>query len=246
MWILSEPTLNFGAEGGNGEILYRVDNPVEGINVVVHTDANWISNIVVDSSITFSVSANDTAEARLAKLVVSYDTKSYILDINQAAGTVTPEPEPEPDPTPTPEPLPEGYDVALRATVLSGEYCDKVGSAYNYYIILSDVKCSHSRDIMQPNSYFYCFDIYAKSKSNSLPNGTYTIDLNDTHKAGTVAANVSPCVKTDGNGDFVGGMLGYEAGTLTVSNGKIVAELEMSNGEKHYLVYEGSLTLSYK
>ena len=41
-------------------------------------------------------------------------------------------------------------------------------------------------------------------------------------------------------------MLGYESGTLTVSENKIVGEFEMSNGEKHYIIYEGSLTLSYE
>ena len=252
--ILSDPVLNFTAEGGAGEVLYRLDNPVEGVSVGAKCDQAWVGHIVVGETITFVVEANDATLQRTAKFVVSYKVdgynKSYVLDIVQAANKPAPEPEPtpepEPDPTPDPEPLPDGYDVALRAACLSGEYCSQVGSAHNYYIILSDVKCSHWRDIEQPNTFFYCFDIYAKSKSNSLPNGTYTIDLNDTHKAGTVAANMSPCVKTDSNGNFVGGMLGYESGTLTVEENKIVGEFEMSNGEKHYVIYEGSLKLGYE
>jgi hypothetical protein len=257
LWILSDPVLNFTAEGGAGEVLYRLDNPVEGVSVGAKCDQAWVGNIVIGETITFVVEANDATLQRTAKFVVSYKVdgynKSYVLDIVQAANKPAPEPEPEPepepdpepDPTPDPEPLPDGYDVALRAACLSGEYCSQVGSAHNYYIILSDVKCSHWRDIEQPNTFFYCFDIYAKSKSNSLPNGTYTIDLNDTYKAGTIDANMSPCLKTDSNGDRETN-LAYNAGTLTVKDNKIVGEFEMSNGEKHYVIYEGSLKLGYE
>ena len=250
LWILSDSVLNFAAEGGAGEVLYRVDNPVEGVAVGAKCDQAWVGNIVVGETIAFVVEANDTALQRTAKFVVSYKVegynKSYVLDIVQAANKPAPEPEPEPEPTPDPEPLPDGYDVAYRAQCLSGEYSGQTGSVYNYYIILADVKCANWRDIMQPNSHFYCFDIYAKSKSDVLPNGVYEIDLKETHKAGTIDANVSPCVETDANGDFVRGMLGYESGTLTVSDNKIVAELVLSNGETHYVIYQGSLKYSYK
>ncbi len=247
--ILSEQVLNFGAEGSLYEVKYKVENPVEGASVKAVADVEWVTNIVVveaEETIKFEVLANDVAKARTAKLYVQYSTRVRELEIRQEAGQPDPDPEPEPEPTPDPEPLPDGYDVAYRAACLSGGYIGQEGSAYNYFVILSDVKCSHQRDIEQPNSRFYCLDVYAKSKSDKLPNGTYKIDVNDTFKQGTVAATYSPCVQTDGNGEFIGGMMAYEAGTLTVTDNKIVGEFEMSNGKKHYVIYEGSLTLSYE
>ncbi|MBO5671733.1 MAG: BACON domain-containing protein, partial [Alistipes sp.] len=259
--ILSNSILNFGADGTLYEVKYKVENPVEGASVKAVADVEWVTNIVVvdaTETITFEVLANDTTKARSAKLWVHYSTILREIEIRQEAGQPapepepepepdpTPDPEPEPEPTPDPEPLPDGYDVAYRAACLSGGYIGQEGSAYNYFVILSDVKCSHQRDIEQPNSRFYCLDVYAKSKSDKLPNGTYKIDVNDTFKQGTVAATYSPCVQTDGNGEFIGGMMAYEAGTLTVTDNKIVGEFEMSNGKKHYVIYEGSLMLSYE
>ncbi len=159
-----------------------------------------------------------------------------------------PTPPEEPTPNPEPEPMP-GYDVTFGADYISGEYYGKVSSVHNYYIILSDKRCSHYRDIMQPDTRFYCFDIYASKQpgGGKLPEGTYKIDSNGTQKAGTIDPNMSPCVQTNSSGGFVNNsMLGYESGTVTVTNGKIVADLTLTNGEKHYVIYEGSLELSYE
>ena len=250
--ILSEQVLNFGAEGSLYEVKYKVENPVEGASVKAVADVEWVTNIVVveaEETIKFEVLANDVAKARTAKLYVQYSTRVRELEIRQEAGQPAPEPDPtpdpEPEPTPDPDPLPDGYDVALRATCLSGEYYGQNSGVYNYNIILSDVKCSHWNDIVQPNSFFYCFDLYSKTKSNTLPTGVYKADLQSSAKANTFDANGSRCVETDANGELRS-MFGYESGTLTVSENKIVGEFELGNGEKHYIIYEGSLTLSYE
>ena len=58
--IDGETELEFAPEGGEGSFTYTLENPVEGVELEVKADVEWISNIVAaDGTVSFTVAANE-------------------------------------------------------------------------------------------------------------------------------------------------------------------------------------------
>ena len=114
------------------------------------------------------------------------------------------------------------YDVVYEPLRFEGYYFGtEYSSNYNYYVALSDIAV----------------------KSNFTPkaNGTYTFDANDTFAHLTFSASASYLITTDGvNKESV---VKIKSGTVTVTDGKFDAVIELENGETHRVVYEGDLTV---
>ena len=94
--LKSEATVKFTAEGGNGTIKYELINPAEGTELEATCEAEWVSNVAVDatnSEVTFAVAANETYEARNAKVKVAYGELSFDVAVEQAAAEKPAEPE---------------------------------------------------------------------------------------------------------------------------------------------------------
>lgn len=92
------------------------------------------------------------------------------------------------------------------------------------------------------NSVNYIFDLYsnvgATQQKGVIPNGTYT--LSGTYGAGTFSEEYGFSVATNENKEptyFI-----YAEGYVTVSDGKIEAQLVMEDGSIHTVVYEGDLS----
>ena len=81
--LTSEATLEFEAEGGNGEITYTLENPAEGVELEATCEADWVTNLTVGEKVTFTVAANE-GEARETKVVVAYDEQSFEVAVKQA------------------------------------------------------------------------------------------------------------------------------------------------------------------
>ena len=92
--LVSEASLEFAAEGGEGVIEYTLENAVEGVELRAECEAKWVTNIVVGETITFAVAENEVEEPRQTKVVVAYGELSFEVAVNQAAA----EPAPVPDP----------------------------------------------------------------------------------------------------------------------------------------------------
>ena len=88
---VTETTLYFAVEGGAGVINYTVENAVEGTEVEATCEADWVANLTVAETITFTVAAND-GEAREATIVVTYGELSKSVAIKQAAKGEEPKP----------------------------------------------------------------------------------------------------------------------------------------------------------
>ena len=93
--LKSEAVKEFTADGGNGEFAYEVVNPVEGteLKATVAEDAAWISDVKVDTAankVTYKVAANDTFEAREAKVTLTYGELKVEVTVKQA-GRAKPE-----------------------------------------------------------------------------------------------------------------------------------------------------------
>ena len=146
----------------------------------------------------------------------------------------TPEPEPEPEPEPTP-----GENVNFTASNFYYEYWGtEYSSAHNYYVVLSDVPMNG--DTFSQNSTNYVFDLYSNTGATQakgvIPNGTYS--LSDTYGAGTFSKEYGFRVSTYEEVKY----LLYVDGFVTVTDGKIEAQLEMEDGSIHTVVYEGDLS----
>ena len=82
--LTSNDVLDFEAEGGIGFIRYTLENAVEGVELNATCEADWVTDLVAGDNVVFKVVANE-GEARTTKVVVSYDTQSFEVTVNQAA-----------------------------------------------------------------------------------------------------------------------------------------------------------------
>ena len=88
----SEELLSLSAQGGEETITYTLENPVEGLSVVASANVDWISDFVYgEESVTFTVAANDTTEAREGVVTVAYTTLSFDVTVKQEGKTLEPE-----------------------------------------------------------------------------------------------------------------------------------------------------------
>lgn len=64
--------LEFTYEGGDGTFAYTLENPVDGVELEVKADVEWISNIAAaDGTVSFTVAANEDA-AREGMITLTY------------------------------------------------------------------------------------------------------------------------------------------------------------------------------
>ena len=138
---------------------------------------------------------------------------------------------------------PEKEVVEFTAKYIDIEYNGaEDSSAYNYYVILSDKACGDGT--FANGSKNYLIDIYAATAATEekgvIPNGVYT--LSDTCKDGTFFKGYSGRYSHIADDGKSGEELYYVDGTVTVTDGKIEAELEMENGTVHKVTFEGDLS----
>lgn len=134
----------------------------------------------------------------------------------------------------TPQP---GETVEFTATFFNGTY---YGDG-NYYIVISDAEVTGNNGV--DGATYYYFDIYAgvETEDLSVPNGTYTFDITNSYADGTFTEEYGyGFLLTDGVPTWY---LYDEGSKITVSDNKIVAELILTDGAKHIVTYEGSLSL---
>ena len=174
------------------------------------------------------------------KIVAAVKNAKGVAMAEATATTLKAGEEPEPTPEPEPEPTP-GENVTFTA---SNFYCEYWGteysSAYNYYVILSDVAPNGDRPVANSTNYY--FDLYASTGATQakgvVPNGTYS--LSNTYGAGTFSDEYGFLVTMNSNSEPTYSI--YVDGFVTVSDGKIEAQLEMEDGSIHTVVYEGDLS----
>ena len=83
--LVSEVVMEFDQEQALGTIEFKLENPIEGVEVSAKANATWISNVnVKDNTIEFVVAANDGA-AREAKITATYGMLEFKVTVKQAA-----------------------------------------------------------------------------------------------------------------------------------------------------------------
>lgn len=88
----SDATISVPVEGGSFEILYKVENPVQGAKVTAECKDSWITDLTVsetDSKVTFRAGINTEAAARetVIKVIYEYSGKSVSFEtkVSQSA-----------------------------------------------------------------------------------------------------------------------------------------------------------------
>ncbi len=82
--LVSEEVMEFSQEQQLGTIEFKLENPVEGVEVSAKANAAWISGITVEEdTIEFVVAANDGA-AREAKITATYGMLEFKVTVKQA------------------------------------------------------------------------------------------------------------------------------------------------------------------
>ena len=83
--LVSEETMEFDQEQALGTIEFKLENPIENVEVSAKANAAWISNVTVkESTIEFVVAANDGA-AREAKITATYGMLEFKVTVKQEA-----------------------------------------------------------------------------------------------------------------------------------------------------------------
>ena len=224
--IKPESTLvEFGKSGGEKTVKFTIINPVGG-SVTAEDNADWIeAKVEFNSELIITAEANP-GDAREAKVTLKYSSaKSVDIVVKQRSG------------------LTGDYDVEYVAEHFEGQYFGKGESAtYNYFVILSDFGLTVNGEPKANGTYYY-FDFYSKVAGDKeypvLPNGTYTFDNKDTCADATFSDASSWYVVYE-NGK-VKTSKSYKSATVTVTDEKFEAIIEMSNGEVHKVSYEGDL-----
>ena len=81
--LVSNNEINFEAAGGQGEIKYTLENAVEGTTLTATCEAQWVADVTVGETITFTVEANEETEGRETKVVVAYGELSFEVAVKQ-------------------------------------------------------------------------------------------------------------------------------------------------------------------
>ena len=226
--VTSDKVIEMGAEGGEAEILYTLANGASK-DVNVAETANWIDTNAQDGKVVVVVKANDGISAREAKITLKYYQSSVAITVKQA-GKSTGE-----------------YDVEFEAKRFEGIYFGtEYSSTPNYYVILSD-RGAASDGSPKANGTYYFFDMYNKSAADEacpiLPNGNYTYDTNNSFANLTFSEEGSWYAVMDANGEYAK-TGSFVSASVSVTDNKFEAIVELKSGEKHHIVYEGKLQTS--
>ncbi|MBO7281832.1 MAG: Omp28-related outer membrane protein [Alistipes sp.] len=81
--VVSGSYIEMPAEGGNAEIEYVIDTEVEGAKLTASSATEWIKDIKVNDTVTFTVEANTTITDRLGSITLSYDNTTVAVAVDQ-------------------------------------------------------------------------------------------------------------------------------------------------------------------
>lgn len=219
--ITSETTIWFESEGGEGEITYTIENLQKGVSLTAESSFDWISNIIVGDSITYTVEENTTFDERHGTIELKYGKVSRIVTIKQHSSC----------------------DVEYTATTTSGSLYYGGSGVYCYTVVLSTEGLNES-GYLQPNSTYYYFDLYSSTPAQgnmaTIPNGTYRQRYSSTFRDGDIDPDYTNLTITD-DYDYV--EKPFSKAEVVVTDNNIKAIVTLLNGECHLITYSGSLEI---
>ncbi|MBR6630736.1 MAG: BACON domain-containing protein [Alistipes sp.] len=88
---INEQSVELAYDATEGSFTYTVENPVEGVEAVATTDAEWISNLTAaDGTVSFTTSVNE-GFVRSATITLTYGEASATIEVKQGAAGQDPD-----------------------------------------------------------------------------------------------------------------------------------------------------------
>lgn len=218
--ITSGDTVYVGIDGGVCEVLYEIENPVEGKNVEVVVNANidWIENIDVEEQgkILLTVASNEEAP-REVYISVKYDIRTVDVILCQS-----------------------GVENVTMSEFIGYYYgAEGDSDAANYYFYIGNKEFNGI--MMAPDAVYYRIDLYAGVSENParafVPEGTYELGNGE---MGTFTEELSCMISVDASAMSVA--YDYESGTLVVTRDGDNWNYDLTvsiGGNIHHVVYNG-------
>lgn len=82
-----EGIISIDAKGGEVEINYTIENPVEGLVLETTSTSDWIGDIAVGESVSLFVDVNHTTQSRVGMVTLTYGAESVTVGIQQEGAT---------------------------------------------------------------------------------------------------------------------------------------------------------------
>lgn len=219
--ITSETSLLFDSDGGDGEILYTIENQDFDISLSAESTKEWITNVIVGDSITFTVEENTTLDERRGSIILKYGSQTKLVSIEQNSFV----------------------DVTYYATTTSGSLYYGGDGVYCYTVVLSTTGLS-SDGYLSPNSEYYYFDLYSTTPASgsmaTIPNGTYRQTTRNTFRNGDIDPYYTNLTITN---DTSYEEIAFSEAEVIVTDNHIDAVVTLKNGECHHILYSGSLEI---
>lgn len=255
--VTSTSPIEFTADGGEGTIIYTVENPRDNATMTATVNqeaAGWISSFTyADGKVTFTASANPDETERTATITLTYaygenENATATVTVNQAA------------PAPTYD-----HEFTPSSDKVTGLYYGNTDGCNMLYAIHFNNGATESNRYAFPGSQqYYVFALQAPEPQDLnnivLPAGTYTASTNETGivsgdykilKVNEEAMNMATAeykyatALYKGSG-FYSDFLDNGSLTVTYENGEYTIEgvLTDLDGETHHFSYTGPITFS--
>ena len=220
--IISEETQWVDSVEGIYEIEYAITNASEGTKLEADSNVDWIRVLEIkESVVSYLVKANDESGERRGKINLKYGKAKAEVTVMQHFK----------------------IDQEFKATTTAGslfQHCDNANNVHSYFVVLSTqgVKDDGS---MYATAKYYCFDLYAteapskEAASTTIPNGTY--HLSTTGELSDRSINYMYSYY------LYGDEIAFSDAEVVVSDGSIIANVSLADGENHRIEYNGSLEI---
>lgn len=257
--VTSTSPIEFTADGGEGTIIYTVENPRDNATMTATVNqeaAGWISSFTyADGKVTFTASANPDETERTATITLTYaygenENATATVTVNQEGLVVTPT---------------YDHELVLESGKAGGMYYGNAMGGDMIYVLHFNPRAFNGVYTgYHPNSQYYVITLQAPAPADLenivLPAGNYTAEQSDPTgvidgdmkilKINNSTLNIKKDLYTtsfyEGGGDMVDDYLDY--GTLSVSyeggNYTIEGIFTDIDGETHHLTYTGPLPIS--
>lgn len=230
--LVTDPLLVFDENGGELRINYQLTNVPDSADVEISVvdEPDWFTVTQLERGvISVVVEKNPLMEEREGYVELEYGVLLQTVTIYQNAAS---------------------EDGAMELDMLVGQYNgQKYSTAPNYYFCLTDNGFEGTDDPLA-NSIYYRIDLYAEGEQPDvtnirIPEGTYTLDLQNSYADRTFSQEFSFYLATDDAPTNEDAIFFTEA-TLYVTSDKVQLMAVTEDGQLHNVIYKGEYTLVNK
>ena len=221
--INSETPLWIDSKEGIYEIAYTITNRVEGTRLEAKSNVDWMNVYEIrDEAISFIATTNQDAGDRRGTIYLTYGQAKAEITIYQHVKV----------------------DTNYSATTTAGSvftHCNNAEGVHSYRLVLSRDGLKEDGSFYASSTY-YVFDLCAEevvskeATTATIPAGTYGLNMTGEPKNRDI--NYMYSYHT-----YMGLETAFADAEVIVEEGRIVANVALSNGENHRVEYSGSLEI---